>query len=211
MGIVWTAELDERLKSLWGSGLSGSQIGAEFGITRNAVLGRVHRLNIPAREGRPGWPDEKIGQFTRLWAEKVPAIAMAPQFGLCRQEVYKVARRLGLKPRGDEGPRARKKKRFGWVSMPKRIKRAAGVVSRVALVWSLPDESIGDIPLKQRKSFMELEPHHCRYPFGTGKDLYFCGAEKIKGLPYCGNHARLCYVPPNRQRASTPIVPAVAA
>ena len=41
----WTDERVELLKKLWADGLSASQIAAELGgITRNAVIGKVHRL-----------------------------------------------------------------------------------------------------------------------------------------------------------------------
>lgn len=46
----WTDERVELLKKLWGQGLSASQIAAELGgITRNAVIGKVHRLGLSGR------------------------------------------------------------------------------------------------------------------------------------------------------------------
>ena len=59
--MTWTDERVELLKKLWADGLSASQIAAELGgITRNAVIGKVHRLGLsgraksrrPARRGR---------------------------------------------------------------------------------------------------------------------------------------------------------------
>lgn len=55
----WTEERVERLKQLWMEGLSASQIAAELGgVTRNAVIGKVHRLGLsgrakPARSSAP--------------------------------------------------------------------------------------------------------------------------------------------------------------
>ena len=56
----WTDERIESLKKLWADGLSGEQIAAELGgITRNAVIGKVHRLGLSHRStaasgaGRP--------------------------------------------------------------------------------------------------------------------------------------------------------------
>ena len=43
----WTDERVELLKKLWSDGLSASQIAAQLGgVTRNAVIGKVHRLNL---------------------------------------------------------------------------------------------------------------------------------------------------------------------
>ncbi len=49
----WTDERVETLKTLWQDGLSASQIAAELGgVTRNAVIGKVHRLGLSGR-GQP--------------------------------------------------------------------------------------------------------------------------------------------------------------
>ena len=48
--ITWTDERVEQLKKLWESGLSASQIAGELGnITRNAVIGAVHRPAVRAK------------------------------------------------------------------------------------------------------------------------------------------------------------------
>jgi GcrA cell cycle regulator len=52
--MTWTDERVESLKKLWGDGLSASQIAAELGgITRNAVIGKVHRLGLSGRAKSP--------------------------------------------------------------------------------------------------------------------------------------------------------------
>lgn len=51
----WTDERVELLKKLWSDGLSASQIAAELGsITRNAVIGKVHRLGLSGRAKTAG-------------------------------------------------------------------------------------------------------------------------------------------------------------
>src|SRR5829696_2799775 len=53
-GMSWTDERVELLKKLWSDGLSASQIAAELGgITRNAVIGKVHRLGLSGRAKSP--------------------------------------------------------------------------------------------------------------------------------------------------------------
>jgi len=52
--MMWTDERVELLKKLWTDGLSASQIAAELGgITRNAVIGKVHRLGLSGRAKSP--------------------------------------------------------------------------------------------------------------------------------------------------------------
>jgi len=46
----WTDERVSRLSKLWAEGLSASQIAADLGgVTRNAVIGKVHRLGLSGR------------------------------------------------------------------------------------------------------------------------------------------------------------------
>jgi uncharacterized membrane protein len=51
-GMSWTDERVELLKKMWGEGQSASQIAKELGgVTRNAVIGKVHRLGLSNRSG----------------------------------------------------------------------------------------------------------------------------------------------------------------
>ena len=45
----WTDETIARLRALWDEGHSTAEIGRRLGITKNAVVGKAHRLNLPAR------------------------------------------------------------------------------------------------------------------------------------------------------------------
>src|SRR5690349_23179268 len=52
--LTWSDDRVEQLKKLWEGGLSASQIAAELGnVTRNAVIGKVHRLGLSGRAKGP--------------------------------------------------------------------------------------------------------------------------------------------------------------
>src|SRR4030081_3400330 len=52
--LTWTDDRVEQLKKLWESGLSASKLAAELGnVTRNAVIGKVHRLGLSGRAKSP--------------------------------------------------------------------------------------------------------------------------------------------------------------
>src|SRR5258705_3982509 len=60
--LTWTDDRVEQLKKLWEGGLSASQIAAELGnVTRNAVIGKVHRLGLsgPAKSPAPAAPRQR--------------------------------------------------------------------------------------------------------------------------------------------------------
>lgn len=63
--MAWTEERVETLKTLWAQGLSASQIAKQLGgVTRNAVIGKVHRLGLSGR-ATPSQPRSRVGEVTR--------------------------------------------------------------------------------------------------------------------------------------------------
>src|SRR5215469_18190843 len=56
----WAEETILRLRSLWDEGHSTAEIGRRLGVSKNAVVGKAHRLDLPARpspirrDGPPG-------------------------------------------------------------------------------------------------------------------------------------------------------------
>jgi GcrA cell cycle regulator len=63
-GATWTTERVQQLRHYVTAGLSCSQIAAEIGVTRNSVIGKIHRLGLsPA--GRPGRRPASLAQRMR--------------------------------------------------------------------------------------------------------------------------------------------------
>ncbi len=46
----WTSERTEQLVALWKEGIPTSQMGRRLGVTKNAVVGKAHRLGLPKRQ-----------------------------------------------------------------------------------------------------------------------------------------------------------------
>lgn len=67
----WTDERVELLKKLWSEGLSASQIATQLGgVSRNAVIGKVHRLKLSAR-GRASAAQPRAKKAASAAAAKV--------------------------------------------------------------------------------------------------------------------------------------------
>ena len=70
--MAWTDERVELLKTLWAEGLSAAQIANKMGgVTRNAVIGKVHRLGLSGR-ATPAKPQRGCGPTTGRQEERTP-------------------------------------------------------------------------------------------------------------------------------------------
>ena len=49
----WTDAAVARLKELWGEGFSASECGKRMGVSRNSVIGKIHRLGLSGKYRRP--------------------------------------------------------------------------------------------------------------------------------------------------------------
>jgi GcrA cell cycle regulator len=68
---AWPPERVERLKSLFGAGLSCSRIANEIGVTRNAVIGKVNRLGLSRPKGLPARKSDGGERKLPPWRLKV--------------------------------------------------------------------------------------------------------------------------------------------
>jgi GcrA cell cycle regulator len=91
----WTVERVDMLRKLWAEGHSASQIAAKLGqgVTRNAVIGKVHRLNLAGRvtQNRPAAPraprQANGGRSTRPHAPSMPTAGSSALKPMLRADV----------------------------------------------------------------------------------------------------------------------------
>ena len=79
--MAWTEDRVEILTKLWAEGLSASQIAKQLGgVTRNAVIGKVHRLGLSGR-AKPSNPAKKKARKTvaRTRQTRAPSAPRAPR------------------------------------------------------------------------------------------------------------------------------------
>lgn len=87
--MAWTEERVEQLKTLWAEGLSAAQIANKMGgVTRNAVIGKVHRLGLsgratpakPQRGRAPASEKKEEGATAKTVQQEVKPVIPEPEF-----------------------------------------------------------------------------------------------------------------------------------
>ena len=174
----WTDERVELLKKLWLEGLSASQIAGVLGegVTRNAVIGKVHRLKLTGR------------------AKPASSSAPRPRATPRPQAPRRVP--AGASPRPASSGIASMMKSRSASPAPMMGATALKIEAVVETdAYAAPQAQELYIPEDQRLSLLQLNEHTCKWPIGDPltPDFYFCGQHSDEGKPYCDFHSRRAY------------------
>lgn len=181
----WTDERVELLAKLWGEGLSASQIAGQLGgVTRNAVIGKVHRLKL---EGRAKAPSQDIVKAKpaaeTVVGETVVEMEIPARLVSAQSAARSVARPIGG---GAHGATALKfEEEVDLVAEPARIVQSGEVV-----------------PISRNLTLVQLNDRTCKWPLGDplSPDFRFCGNHSNDASPYCLYHARIAFQPVSERR-----------
>ena len=100
--MAWTDERIDKLKSLWGQGLTASQIADELGgVSRNAVIGKAHRLGL---ESRPSPVKGNDAPASTPADSPAPAIAREPAPAAPKPEPVKPRPVVAAEPKPQPAP-----------------------------------------------------------------------------------------------------------
>jgi GcrA cell cycle regulator len=183
----WTDERVEQLKKMWSEGQSASQIAKELGgVTRNAVIGKVHRLGLSNRVG-PATTKPLKDSAKPEQAEKQEPVA-------ARSEPKE--EEVAPKPSNERvQPPARKQ--IIPAGQPLPPQPSANEISPEALA------SVREVEKKAKKiSLMELTERTCKWPVGdpATENFWFCGLPTQQGKPYCEAHVGVAFQPMSSRR-----------
>ena len=210
----WTEERIERLKAMWTEGATASQIADELGgVSRNAVIGKAHRLGLEARPSpvKPG--DEKEHR-----APAAAAAAPAPKPAPVERPAPKAAAPVAEAPAA--APPARTPQQRSSPDIQYRSIGPGGFIRQGPgeqqapippapprrLVPAKPSPEVAD-----KTSLLDLNDRICKWPMGhPGEpDFHFCGQAANTGFPYCVEHCGVAYQAqlPRRDRRPPPPLP----
>ncbi|MEM7471248.1 MAG: GcrA family cell cycle regulator [Pseudomonadota bacterium] len=182
----WTDDRVEILKKMWGEGKSASQIAKELGgVTRNAVIGKVHRLGLSNRSGGGG--------STKAAAKEKPAPKAKPA-----AEKPKAAEPAKPAPAATTPAKViPRPKLVVTAGQPLPPQPSANEISPEALA------SVREVEKKAKKlTVMQLTERTCKWPVGdpATDDFWFCGLPVQAGKPYCEAHVGVAFQPMSARR-----------
>lgn len=234
----WTDERIQTLKTMWEAGQTASQIAEALGgVSRNAVIGKAHRLELQARPSpvKPNDPEAKAAAAAEASASVAtaapePVEVEAPKPAPVAPPVAaapKPAAPVVAEPVVDEAEDDEDEDEVAPVAAPVRapqpILRSVGPGGflRQAPGEQQPPSTPAPprrlVPAKpspemaNKTSLLELNDRICKWPLGhPGEpDFHFCGKAVNPGFPYCVDHCGHAYQAqlPRRDRRPTPPLP----
>ncbi|MBP9185243.1 MAG: GcrA cell cycle regulator [Fuscovulum sp.] len=196
----WTDERVETLKRMWAEGQSASQIAKELGgVTRNAVIGKVHRLGLSNRVG--GKDDEDLppapASAAAAKADPAPRVDAAPRAEPApARAAAPAADRPAAAPATNVTPLP-VRKAIVPAGQPLPPQPSLNEISPEALA------SVREVEKRARKlTLMELTERTCKWPIGdpATEDFWFCGLPSLPGKPYCEAHVGVAFQPMSARR-----------
>ncbi|MDT8328556.1 MAG: GcrA family cell cycle regulator [Roseovarius sp.] len=194
----WNDERVELLKKMWGEGQSASQIAKELGgVTRNAVIGKVHRLGLSNRNGSGGTAATATTASTDAKAKAAPEAKSK-----AKPTAPKPAPKPSAKPEPvvEEAPPPAPVSRLKAIipaGQPLPPQPSANEIDPAALA------KVSEVEKKaKRLNLMELTERTCKWPVGdpATPDFWFCGLPVQSGKPYCEAHVGVAFQPMSSRR-----------
>ncbi|MHA3915278.1 GcrA family cell cycle regulator [Halovulum sp. GXIMD14793] len=189
----WTDERVETLKTMWNEGKSASQIAKELGgVTRNAVIGKVHRLGLSNRTTAAKAPAKEPAKAKP--APKAKAKPAKPAAAKTKAEAKPAPKAEAPEPEVKQPVRAKPPIVAGQPLPPQ---PSNSEISPETL------KSMEELEKKAKKlTLMQLTERTCKWPIGdpATEDFWFCGHPSVPGKPYCETHVQVAFQPMSSRR-----------
>ncbi|MBB5687031.1 GcrA family cell cycle regulator [Sphingobium boeckii] len=220
--MAWTDERIDSLRGMWEKGLTASQIAEELGgVSRNAVIGKAHRLGL---QSRPSPVKEKEGKTASAPAVRKPvppreprpaaaAPVAAPPPAPRPAPAPAASAPIGAAPAAGDAPVAPREPVLRSVGPGGFLRQGPG--DQQPPIPPAPPRRL--VPAKPsaemagKTSLLDLNERICKWPIGhPGEpDFHFCGVQVNPGFPYCVQHCGQAYQAqlPRRDRRPPPPLP----
>ena len=202
--MAWTDERVKKLTLLWKSGHSASKIAIELGegVSRNAVIGKIHRLGLSERGSGLGPKGAK--KSSKNQSDNLSATDKSPNDLISDPKFVQSEKRKG-------------KKRGRKPSIKKLISNEGSSDSISKINYSpSPESDVLEVEMDQatlankikieknakKLSLLELTEKTCKWPIGdpATSEFWFCGHPSEQGNPYCETHVSIAFQPVTTRR-----------
>lgn len=213
--LSWTDERIDQLKAMWEKGMTASQIADELGgVSRNAVIGKAHRLGLQSRPS-PVKANDAPRRAPAPKKTETPVSEPRPMAAKPSESAAPMPSTVSLAPAS--APQAAQP---APAPQPRIVSIGPGGFMRQGpgdqqapippapprrLVPAKPSPEIAD-----KTSLLDLTEKICKWPMGhPGEpDFHFCGEKVNPGFPYCVEHCGRAYqaqLPRGTRRAPPPL------
>jgi len=214
----WTDDRIDTLRTMWEKGMTASQIAEALGdVSRNAVIGKAHRLGLQSRPS-PVKPNDDSASAAPAPApvkKAAPPVAEAPRPAPAPAPVPAAPPAAAAIPATPAVPAPD--------APPQPILRSVGPGGFVRQAPGEQQPPIAPAPPRRlvpakpspeiagKTSLLDLNDKICKWPLGhPGEpDFHFCGDKVNPGFPYCVAHCGHAYQAqlPRRDRRPPPPLP----
>lgn len=203
----WTDERIEQLRTMWEKGLTASQIADELGgVSRNAVIGKAHRLGLKARPS----PVKAVETPKAPNAAPAPRPTTAAPTPAAPVRAAAPVRPAAPPVQRAPAPAAAPATTVGVPAAPRPDSPRVVSIGPGGFIRQGPGEQQAPIPpapprrlvpakpspeIADKTSLLDLNDRICRWPMGhPGEpDFHFCGQQVNPGFPYCVEHCGRAY------------------
>ncbi|MEQ9662219.1 MAG: GcrA family cell cycle regulator [Parasphingopyxis sp.] len=209
--MAWTDERIDQLKKMWAKGMTASQIADELGgVSRNAVIGKAHRLGlksrpspVKAKEAKPKKAAAKKKAAPKAKPAPKPAPAAAPK------EESKVESAAPAAPAPAPAPSQPQYRSIGPGGFTRQSPGDQAPLPPAPPRRLVPAKL--DPEYEDKTGLLDLTEKICKWPMGhPGEpDFHFCGEPINPGFPYCVEHCGRAFQAqmPRKDRRPPPPLP----
>lgn len=189
----WSYADDAKLRELWETTPS-SKLAAIFGRSRNAVIGRAHRMKLPPKRFRSGNKTKSAPKRAVTQKLRTSGVTNQRPTSLPDRNVGAIQFQSRSSSRRSEKP---------VTALPPVLVTGANSVRCAADAGEGSPARPQPSPVAIPVPLLELTARSCRYIVeGEGEYALFCNAPRLEHGPYCPSHAARCYTAPERRRVT---------